>query len=547
MPLLLAALFGMSMSAYAGTGPLLSVQDILATPLLRVDGDDLAQRSIDVKGRPLQFAVPVAIHITPTTHGRWTRIGQMDIWRLRLGSPGAYSLNLALTDLYLPQGASLRLYDRSGVMQQGPYSERDNRADGQLWTALVPGAELLLELAVPAAARPQLSMAITQLNHGFRSLRATAKAGSCNVDAACPTGDQWTDAIRATARITVGGQRLCTAVLLNNTRRDGDPLALTADHCGIGESSGMPASSVVAYWNFQSSECDGSADGSLRQNQSGASLLARGATADFSLIRLDQRPPATYAVFYAGWDASGTAPGAGVSVHHPRGDEKSISSFSQSARRRTANVDGNQVQSWEVVWSQGVTEPGSSGSGLWNEDHRVVGQLSGGNSSCEEPTRSDVFGRLDVAWQAGSQPANQLRSWLDPEGSGELAIDGLDPGTANLKASNDEFRNLPADSEQLSLDVLLNDQGVWPLRIVSARAGNGTIISSNSTQLIYRWSANSHSDTIFYTAEDRWGRRASATVALSRNLREVRGGEPGLLLLAALVGLARRRACTRML
>src|SRR5690606_15683897 len=99
---------------------------------------------------------------------------------------------------------------------------------------------------------------------------------------------------------------------------------------------------------------------------------------------------------------------------------------------QTANVQiqpgGPSIPAWQVSrWSQGTTEQGSSGSGLWNESRRVVGVLSGGSAACSgsvDDGRSDFYARLDRQWQANAAADGQLKAWLDPIGSGAREIAG---------------------------------------------------------------------------------------------------------------------------
>lgn len=535
LPWLLLCLSALSLPAQAASGPLLSALTLGVVPLINV-ARPLAD-ALPERGASLNFADRATLQLSSRDQGRWELRAGQAIWRLALHSDEARNLSLTLSDLQLDPAAELRLYDGQGSLWHGPIDGEALTQQDRYWTPLVIGDTLLLELRVPLTAQADSHLAISALHYGYRDLDNRAKSGSCNVDVACPEADPWTDAVRAAARITVGGRRLCSAVLLNNTRQDGDPLLLTANHCGVGESDDFPASSVVVYWNYETSRCAGNPDGSLSQNQSGSTLLARGEAADFSLVRLNRQPPANFRAYYAGWDATGANPSSGASVHHPSGNEKRISFYTRQASKRTVNVDGSPVQSWEVFWSRGVTEPGSSGSGLWNAQQRVIGQLSGGSSSCESQQASDVYGRLDVAWQAGNLPSERLRPWLDPIGSGAQLLDGLDPSDGNLLASNDLFGDLPTDQTQLALEVLSNDRGVGPLRLSDASADQGQVrIVDNRLQ--YDWpDTATDADRIRYQVTDRNGETQQAEVLLERRIEVVpagRGGAllwPGLLLL----------------
>lgn len=538
--LLLLSLCGACMlpAAFAASGPLLSQLSVSLTPVVSVPRPLPPASQLPARSTALDYATSASVALSTQTHGRWSQSGGKAFWRVILHSENARNLSLTLGEFSLPASATVRLYDGEGYLWQGPYSAATLQRRSRFWTPVVPGDKVLLELSVAQAEQSLSALRVVQLHHGYRSLDTRSKSGSCNVDVACPEADAWSDAVRASARITIGGRRLCSAVLLNNTRQDGDPLLLTADHCGIGEDEDLSADSLVVYWNYQSSQCGGDPDGSLRQNQTGSTLLARGPSADFSLVRLDQTAPLHYQVYYAGWDASGISPSSGVSVHHPSGDEKRISVFRQRANPRVANVDGARVQTWEVFWSRGITEAGSSGSGLWDSAHRVVGQLSGGNSSCSNQDSSDVYGRLDVAWQESNTISGQLKAWLDPDNTNQIRLDGLDSSNDSLNANPDVFTRLPEDRRQLRLDVLANDAGARPLRLISASARHGQVRVEN-THLVYDFASLQPTDQISYQIVDRWGDTATSRVDLEQDFKalDTRGGALGWWCL--LLGLLR--------
>ena len=543
--LILSALLLAQGPAQAADSPWLSrlLLDSLSTLRLSTPQDDLAP----TPSSALDYARPGDVSLSSAQHGEWQVTGDQAIWRLKLHSEEALSLSVTLTRMQLPQAATLSLYDGQGQRWHGPLSSAQLTRHAQFWSPLVPGNELVVELRTPKAERADTSLSINQVQHGFRDLSLFSKSGSCNIDVACSQADAWTDAVRAAARITLGGQRLCSAMLLNNTSQDGDPLLLTARHCGVSADGEFSADSVVVYWNYQTSQCGGSPDGNLRQNQSGATLLADNATSDFTLLRLNAQPPSNYQVYYAGWDARGLAPTSGVSVHHPGGDEKRISVYREAAVPRTANVDGSSVQSWQVYWSEGVTEGGSSGSGLWNEDHRVVGHLSGGNSSCDNPDGTDVYGRFDSSWDSNSAADKQLRAWLDPSGSGQLTLDGLDPATTSLSARDDAYTEVPADSSQILLDVLSNDAGQQPLRLIAASTDSGAV-TLQGQQLLYDFAADQDQGLIEYQVVNRWGDVDSASVVLARQSKAetpLRGGAMPLSLLILVALIYTRRRCSQ--
>ncbi len=405
-------------------------------------------------GQPPRFAAGVALPLQ-LADGRWDRLDDGSwSWRVRVGSAGARLLNFRFDQFRLPPSGRLYVYDAQGQLVQGPYTRASQTPEGMLWTAVVEGSEAVIELRVADAERSQVRLALGAVFHGFQSFaEAVAETGlsggsaaSCEVNVACPAGASWSNEIRSAAVYTVQdnsnpllpAEFICSGDLVNNARQDNTPYFLTAHHCQVGWNSNSPASSMVVYWNYQASSCDGTT-GSLADTQSGATFDATDAGSDFNLLTLGAIP-AGYNVHYAGIDASGNVPTSGVGIHHPKGDIKKISTYSSPASAVSIDLcigtlpvvgtctQTQTIQAWQVNWSQGITEDGSSGSALWDQNHRIVGVLSGGSSACGASS-PDVYGRLAVAWTAAGT-GGSLAHWLDPDNSGTRSFDGRDAGGA---------------------------------------------------------------------------------------------------------------------
>lgn len=370
--------------------------------------------------------IPTALDLAD---GQWSREGTLAVWRLRLYSQQAKLIIPSFSRFELPPGAELRVMDIAGRVIQGPYTQRNRSRDGGLTTALVPGEEALLELRVPEARRGEVRLQLSSIGHGLRGLaaeQAVPKSGSCNIDVVCSQGDGWRDQIRSVVRLQItrlSGTFFCTGQLLNNTSQDDTPYVLTANHCGITSSNDAR---VVVYYNYYTSICGGTPDGRLTQNQEGSVLVASDASSDHSLIRLEEAPGRAFNVYLAGFNASTTdVPQSGRVIHHPAADEKRISVYTTPAGRTLTSIEGigTDLAVFGVSFSQGVTEAGSSGSALFNQDQQVVGVLSGGSTSCANPDGQDFFGRLDVAWTHG------LSQFLDPGSTGRTMFCGTNPGT----------------------------------------------------------------------------------------------------------------------
>ncbi|MBM4131022.1 T9SS type A sorting domain-containing protein, partial [bacterium] len=328
----------------------------------------------------------------------------------------------------LPAGATLAV---SAAGAQAPllvFTAADNADHGELWTPIVPADALVVDLAVPATVTAEPLLELGFVNSGYRVIgqAPTAKAGPCNIDVVCPEGDPWRDEIATVGLIAISGSFVCTGAMVNNTAFDGTPYLLTADHCGITASR---APSVVVYWNFESPACAEQGGGSLAQFTSGATLRATWATTDFTLLELDEAPDAAFLVKYAGWNRSETPPTSATAIHHPSSDEKSISFETAPVLPASYLADatpGNGTHLRVVDWDLGTTEPGSSGSPLFDQDRLLVGQLHGGWAACGNDL-SDWYGRLHRSWDGGGTAATRLSDWLDPGATGAVTVPLLDP------------------------------------------------------------------------------------------------------------------------
>jgi hypothetical protein len=166
---------------------------------------------------------------------------------------------------------------------------------------------------------------------------------------------------------------------------------------------------------------------------SGGVLRARASASDFCLVEITGglqggTVPAAYTPYFNGWDNSGNTPTSAVGIHHPSGDIKKIS-FENNPLISTTFGGSPANSHWGVTsWDEGVTEGGSSGSPLFDQNHRIIGQLHGGASACGAPVLSDEYGKISYSWTpANSDSTNQLKYWLDPTQSNATFVNGYDP------------------------------------------------------------------------------------------------------------------------
>ena len=70
-------------------------------------------------------------------------------------------------------------------------------------------------------------------------------------------------------------------------------------------------------------------------------------------------------------------------------------------------IESNAGHFFEVHWNNGVIEGGSSGSGIYSADDRLLGVLSSGNGDCSNPSQPASYASFADAYSAG-----RFASWL---------------------------------------------------------------------------------------------------------------------------------------
>ena len=356
----------------------------------------------------------------------------------------ALSLNLIFDQFYLPEGCELYLIHPRTKEFVGAYTSMNNNATQELGTELINGSELIVQVFIPTHVVDRPMLRIGTITHGYRSLGDYAKkqakdlndSGDCNIDVNCPLGDGWEEQIRAVALIIANGNAACTGSLINNTRQDGTPYFLTANHCGTNVTNWV----FRFNWESPAPSCATTANSGPDNDfdsMNGASLIANNSGSDFSLVRFNNEIPLDYNVFFAGWDKTDVMNGPSTGIHHPSGDIKKICRENETVYTRTIDFNGNNnTKIWQIDnWDQGVTEPGSSGSPLFNQNGQIIGQLAGGSAACNgtnDNNEEDWYGRFAASWDDGSAPNQRLRDWLDPINANVDTLPGYDPKKSNL-------------------------------------------------------------------------------------------------------------------
>ncbi len=421
----------------------------------------------------------------------WETTSTHEIGRLAIQSEGARSLNLIFSDFYLEQEVSFFLYNESKNDVIVAFTSANNKSYRTFSTLPLPGDVLVLEINAPLGSRTELTaMQLETVTHAYKDLftqsldKGLGQSGSCNVNVNCPEAAGWEDQRRSVARIVVNGNDHCTGALINNTENDGTPYFLTANHCLTGN-----VTNWVFWFNWESPTCNPTQNSSY-DGISGSTLLASCSSSDFALLELSQEVPLDYNPYYAGWSAENTAPTSAVGIHHPSGDIKKWAydgDASVSSEWGGWGSSGTNTH-WEVLdWDIGTTEGGSSGSPVFDQNQRIVGQLHGGAALCGNDF-SDLYGKVAYSWDCQNQNSGRLDVWLDPSNTGLTLLDGFDP-------NSDVYANDAMAGEILGFEDSCASGAIAQLVLVNAGADPLTSTDilfglNGSAQQTINWTGN---------------------------------------------------------
>ena len=411
-----------------------------------------------LKGKPYRYAVLLDCDIDPSKDGLWETLGNGNkVWRLNIKSEGAQALGLYYDVFRIPSNGELYIYNSDKTKLLGAFTNSNNHESGVFANEIIEDSELTLEYIQKGDGQPLIH--INQISYAYRSIKRTrdinnfGDSESCQVNVNCsPEGDGWQDVKRAVCRISIkigNNNYWCSGSFINNTAENCKPYVLTADHCTYDDDNNVYASQNdmnqwIFYFNYEASECGNPSNSPSSNTMTGCAAISNSSatgsisgTSDFHLLELNNAPPYDYGLFAAGWDRTTNPSGNGVGIHHPAGDIKKISRYTQSA--------SSSGYDWRVKWAStknghGVTEGGSSGSPLLNANKQIVGDLSTGSSFCAFTNGSDFYGKFSYSWnQNGNSSNRQLKPWLDPNNSGATTLDGKICGTtlfSNFTASH---------------------------------------------------------------------------------------------------------------
>jgi len=442
-----------------------------AVDMTRIAIEDAAWRASN--DRRLRFGVRRDLWLAPSM-GRWDVVVGGRVWRADVASPSAAGIRLHFMSVNMPKGAELSIHARSiPDMVFGPFDGTGPLGRAEFWAPSCFGGDVVrIEYfepdGAPALGAP-LPFVIDAIQHLYRDPTIIAvesglmsRIGNCHTDVACQ--ETWANVALAVGGLsTIGstGALFCTGQLLATSNADQTPYFLTANHC---VNSAAQAAATEIVWRYQTSACNAAPPAIATLVRSGPCTMVATGTAssssDFVLLMVEGALPAGLA--WVGWVSTAAPTGTpSACVQHPSGSWKRIAFGNKVAGQVCSGSNFTQMD-----WTIGVTEPGSSGSGLfWNDPassrhQKLYGQLYCGFSACTGTaanTLNDDFGRFDVTHNAiSSFLAAGSDDGYEPNNSCTSAR-AISSGTFNnliVKAASDDWYSFPlAPGQTLSVTL----------------------------------------------------------------------------------------------
>ncbi|MEZ4739399.1 MAG: hypothetical protein R2818_08580 [Flavobacteriales bacterium] len=374
-----------------------------------------------VSNAQFRYGVQRMVAVDVTSAGRWDVLSDGSrLCRMRLHSAGAIMLSVQFDAWEMSEGATVFLYNEDGSTVIGSFDNSNRGPDGSMATQVLPGDAVTIEYRVPAGV-PRGALHVSSITHCiidvFRELRSTEdrdynpgyQSAACQINVNCPVASAWQAQKRSVVMFLRPDGAGCTANLINNTAVPGRPYVHLAFHCLVESTMNQ----WVFYFNYESPGCVGTS-GPTTQTLTGVSMVANYILDDFVLAELNTPPPASYNVYYAGWDRSGNVPQTVTVLEHPLYDVKKIAFDNNPA---TSSMD-EYVHTWRAFWDNGITEWGASGAPCFDQNKRFIGHVVSGNMACSESQTvpaETLFSELDRRLPHRTPTGT---GWIRPSGDG---------------------------------------------------------------------------------------------------------------------------------
>lgn len=352
------------------------------------------------------------------------------VYLLGVISEGAKSIRIRLAQMRLPDGARIFVYPMQDKDEfYGAFGKSSSLADETFWSPPVQGDAIVVELFIPNGEEKSSNdyFQISKVAHSFAGI------GQSFLNPALPchneVGPGYASLAAAVGYLEFinesgcnGGVCICTGTLLNTASDSFSPYLLTANHC---ISTQAAAQSLRVYWNYNT----GDSPPFGTPFTDGAELFSTSPLSDFTFVRLTGA--VTGGLTYSGWEGGNAPPANSVvaGIHHPMGSHKRVNfGFTTGVGSNCPGPPYICENFVSVTWSSGLTEGGSSGSGLFqtaSNGGRLLGNLWGTTQSPScSVTNNSIYGRFGITY-------HKIASYI----ADGICSYGVSPGSNNFSST----------------------------------------------------------------------------------------------------------------
>ena len=200
--------------AVQGTAPTETMRPVDVQALKE---EDRANRQ-SANPAPPRFGAALDVSLGLQNAGQWTDLSDGGrLWRLRVASQAAHSLNFIFDRFRLPEGGKLFLYNQDHSTVLGAFTAANNKSYGRFSTLPVEGDIITLEYYEPKNARGQTQLRLAKVIHGYRDMfpsdtekqsdmntNGFGDSESCNININCSEGNDWQEEKRSVAMVLPG-------------------------------------------------------------------------------------------------------------------------------------------------------------------------------------------------------------------------------------------------------------------------------------------------------------------------------------------------------
>src|SRR5665647_3262555 len=316
---------------------------------------------------PMRYAVLEEVSIDMKSEATRTVLSDGGtMWQYRINSEVGKSVQVIFKKYLVPDNAELYLYNDGYVNVNGAFTKSNMTENLMFVTGDIPGNHVIIEYYEPAGVLFGGEVIIGWIGQSYIDIfgikyRNTDAKGFISVN--CDEGKDLQNQKHSVCKYSFNDWQysyLCSGALINNTKNDGVPYFLTANHCIDNEGK---ASTVLAYFNYEDASCFVSSR-YTPQTLSGTTIATMSPSSDYSLIKFNDQVPSLYQPYFAGWDASGATPLNTSCIHHPDGNKKKISIDNDPAISYEESIswEGGSItpagSHWEVTFDDGQTYSG---------------------------------------------------------------------------------------------------------------------------------------------------------------------------------------------